>query len=367
MSAILANRALSTLAIPVDPDDLTITLAAGGGSLIPELAEGDFCPLTLASRQGYSETCYIHAVAGDVLTVTRGEEGSAPRAFLKDDAAFVSLTGQTLKTIIQANKTYPADGEPEVVFSNNSFGYLAISIGLNDTLLRLRLGDAARFPSITNSLSWFPIAVENSSGRYEIMRCTRCVRDVLTVERAQEGTERIKFNTGARVSLVLSVAALAALYSKADKDPENYYRDPNLVVGNYAVASLSTDLPDWQTLITLNKGMGARFPALEGKQWYPATLSNAQGDLEYCRVTNVTGDILTVKRAREGSRALDFKAGDIVDLRITQAMLMALRGWTREEEEQQQGNDNGTIPPPIVSLPHVTMADVKIGVTDAEI
>jgi microcystin-dependent protein len=93
--------------------------------------------------------------------------------------------------------------------TNNATALLTGAIDTAATQLAIEAGAGAKFPSLdTEQGDWFPIAVVNASGGYEIMRVTGRDGDVLTVSRAQEGTVATAFDAGARVGLRLTAAAL---------------------------------------------------------------------------------------------------------------------------------------------------------------
>lgn len=96
--------------------------------------------------------------------------------------------------------------------TNNATALLAGSISDSDTEIALSTGKGALFPSLAGVGDWSPIVVVTGSTR-EIMRATARAGDVLTVERAQEGTSAMAFEAGARVDLRLTAAGVAAVVS----------------------------------------------------------------------------------------------------------------------------------------------------------
>lgn len=61
--------------------------------------------------------------------------------------------------------------------------------------------------------------------------------------------------------------------------------------------------------------------ALGGSKEMHMTIKNASDDIEIVKCTSVSGDTLTVERGQDGTAADDWKAGDIVDFRLTAAIL----------------------------------------------
>lgn len=90
----------------------------------------------------------------------------------------------------------------------------------------------------------------------------------------------------------------------------------NDVWATVANAVLATD-----TTLTLTTGQGARFPALTGGNWFYVTILDANGNKERCKCTNVTGDVLTVTRAVDGSKALAFVALSRVEMHWIAAII----------------------------------------------
>lgn len=86
---------------------------------------------------------------------------------------------------------------------------LAIAVTEDETQLRVLTGHGARFPVLASG-DWFPVALENESGQIELCRATARNGDIITVTRAQEGTDKRPFSAGDACELRLTVAALAA-------------------------------------------------------------------------------------------------------------------------------------------------------------
>lgn len=78
---LFSNIASSTLAVSVAPGDTTIQVGAGLGVIFPNPTGGDWFIGTLEDSGGNVEYFKCTARSGDLLTVTRGEEGSSPQSF----------------------------------------------------------------------------------------------------------------------------------------------------------------------------------------------------------------------------------------------------------------------------------------------
>lgn len=90
-----------------------------------------------------------------------------------------------------------------------------------------------------------------------------------------------------------------------------------LKLANNAVSALASAINSSSLSIALAPGDGAKFPSLAAGDWFPVTVVKSTGALEIMRCTARAGDTLTVMRAQEGTAALDFAAGDRVELRLT--------------------------------------------------
>ena len=78
----LANNAVSRLAGNISNSATTIVLVSGEGALFPALTAGEWFPATIISSAGAIEIIKVTARSTDTLTVERGQEGTAPAAFL---------------------------------------------------------------------------------------------------------------------------------------------------------------------------------------------------------------------------------------------------------------------------------------------
>ena len=92
-------------------------------------------------------------------------------------------------------------------------------------------------------------------------------------------------------------------------------------LANNATSKLAGSITAASTAISVQSGEGAKFPAPVSPNWFPVTLIDASGNIEICKCTARSGDILTVSRGQEGTTARAFSAGSRVSLRITKAVL----------------------------------------------
>lgn len=107
-----------------------------------------------------------------------------------------------------------------VLIKNNASSRLATPLSKDDTQLILKTNGGEKFPEPGDG-EWFPLTVIRSNGLLEIMRCTKRNGDILTVERAMEGTLPADFIAGDRVELRLTRGAFDALFENQNNIIEN--------------------------------------------------------------------------------------------------------------------------------------------------
>lgn len=97
---------------------------------------------------------------------------------------------------------------------NNATALLGASLNSSATTLTLA-NNGALFPTLTAG-EWFPITVISASNpaNFEIMRVTARSNNVMTVQRAQEGTSAKAFSAGDIVDLRLTSGALEEGFAK---------------------------------------------------------------------------------------------------------------------------------------------------------
>lgn len=104
MPRLFADRATSTLAVAATNVATTLTLASGEGALFPSPGAGQWFILTLqsASAPGTFERVRCTSRSGDVLTVTRGQEGTTAQAWATGTLAGVRITASALAALHNA-------------------------------------------------------------------------------------------------------------------------------------------------------------------------------------------------------------------------------------------------------------------------
>ena len=128
MAVKISNNAISTLAASITAGATSISLAAGTGSKFPALSGGDWFPLTLVDASANREIVRVTARAGDVLTVERGQEGTAALPFAAGNkaelritaAVFAELTSQIASAQSAADSADKTDIGMIVMSGNNA-------------------------------------------------------------------------------------------------------------------------------------------------------------------------------------------------------------------------------------------------------
>ena len=114
---LFANNAQTTLAGAITSTALTANLSPGSGVLFPAPATGQYFPITFVDEatQLLREIVYVTNVTGDVITMTRAQEGTTALAWNAGDIAANLLTAGSMQLMtqtpqIQANAAiYAAD------------------------------------------------------------------------------------------------------------------------------------------------------------------------------------------------------------------------------------------------------------------
>lgn len=102
MALKLTNNAASRLASGITNSQTNVPLRSGDGALWPTLSGGDWCPSTLVDAAGHREIVRVTARTGDMLTVTRAQEGTSARAWAADDVIELRLTADTTQHLVEA-------------------------------------------------------------------------------------------------------------------------------------------------------------------------------------------------------------------------------------------------------------------------
>jgi len=95
---------------------------------------------------------------------------------------------------------------------------------------------------------------------------------------------------------------------------------------NNATSILRIDTPAASTTITVPTGEGVKFPTPTAPDFAMVTLEDRRsGQLEICKMTARSTDVLAVTRAQEGTTAQSFLAGASVSNRMTAGTLAGIQ------------------------------------------
>lgn len=142
---LFANNASSSLASAVSAGATTMTLDSGQGALFPSPTSGQAFMLTLSDQSTglLTEIVRVTARSGDVLTVTRAQEGTTALAWAAGDVCANLITAGTASSFLQAgavgaltaiaaNTTISASAQTTLgSFTVPATGTIAITLGVS--------------------------------------------------------------------------------------------------------------------------------------------------------------------------------------------------------------------------------------------
>jgi hypothetical protein len=96
----LSNNASSLLAGSITSSDTLLSVTTGDGAKFPSLGTGDWFPLTIVNSSGGYEIVKATARTGDVITVTRAQEGTAGTAFASGSRVDLRMTAAAFESLI---------------------------------------------------------------------------------------------------------------------------------------------------------------------------------------------------------------------------------------------------------------------------
>ena len=104
---VFSNNASALLAATITAASTTIQVATGAGSLFPNPTASQYFKITLEDSAGNIEICHCTSRSGDLLTVTRAQEGTAARAWtaslarveMRPTAGMLAAFAQTTNSI----------------------------------------------------------------------------------------------------------------------------------------------------------------------------------------------------------------------------------------------------------------------------
>ena len=99
MSVRFRNNSFTVLAADISDVATAVTVATGGGALLPVIGVGEYFYATINDTAGNEEVIKVTAVVGDVLTVVRAQESTTALPFLTGSILENRITAQTLRDI----------------------------------------------------------------------------------------------------------------------------------------------------------------------------------------------------------------------------------------------------------------------------
>jgi len=106
---------------------------------------------------------------------------------------------------------------------------------------------------------------------------------------------------------------------------------------NNARSTLDGEIAAGATAAAVQSGHGTRFPSISGSEYFYATLDDGSGVIEIIKVTARTGDSFgTIARAQEGTTAVAWGDGSLIQLRLTED---GMQGFVGEGQEHTSRTD----------------------------
>jgi hypothetical protein len=97
-----------------------------------------------------------------------------------------------------------------------------------------------------------------------------------------------------------------------------------VLLKNNAFGYLRTPVTNSAVTLTLLPNDGARFPEVVSGDYFYATISTPDAEMEIVKVTGRSGDVLTVERGAEDTATYPFAQGSKVELRVTARSVLDL-------------------------------------------
>ena len=132
MGVLFSNNASAPIATNISATDTTITLAGGQGGEFPAPLSGDHFYATLTNAANQIEIIRVVNRTGNVVTVLRGQEGTAARAYLAGDLIELRVTAQGLNDIL----LFPPSGNlvsTTIITAINELDAKKAGLSLNNT------------------------------------------------------------------------------------------------------------------------------------------------------------------------------------------------------------------------------------------
>lgn len=101
MTARFSNAFQSYLTEPLAPDSGNIKILQDDVARLPELTNGDWCPLNISDPRGYEEIVHVTKIRQDgTLIVKRAMEGTKARSFQQESRVDMRLTAESIDSFL---------------------------------------------------------------------------------------------------------------------------------------------------------------------------------------------------------------------------------------------------------------------------
>jgi hypothetical protein len=229
MTVILKNNAFGFLVSSISASDTAIVLQSGNGANFPTLGSGEYFYATLQPTSGVLEIVKVVARTGDVLTVTRAQEGTSAVSFAAGSRVELRVTAKSVTDAIEDRVNVPKPAS-DITFTP----YANIAATNVQAAIQEEVNDLAGTAGST-LVGYLP---GNTGG-------------VLTTIQAQlrQSVSVLDFMTNAQRTDVLngtgSVDVTAAITAAIEASCAGYGQRPNILYwpnGTYYVASKPTTM-----------------------------------------------------------------------------------------------------------------------------
>ena len=138
-NVLFENFAVSTIADVggIGSGDTTVNVQAGDGALFPSISGGNYFYCVLVDTSANREVVKVTARSTDTFTISRGEDGTTPRAFAEDDKIELRLTAGALEGLrdmtdgLRGNELF-LDADADTSITADTDDQIDIKIGGSD-------------------------------------------------------------------------------------------------------------------------------------------------------------------------------------------------------------------------------------------
>lgn len=148
------NNAKSTLLLAIGPTDTVFSVASGHGSRFPTIGASNQYFLVTLESAGTIEVCKVTARVGDMLTVTRSQEGTSATSFPMGSQVQMRVTKDTLAQMARLTDRLgdlsTVDALPTVAQATGNSFLCAVTDDAGNPIIATKAADRWRFPTHSN-------------------------------------------------------------------------------------------------------------------------------------------------------------------------------------------------------------------------